>query len=92
MENFRRIEIHYVGNVQGVGFRFRARNIAQDFDLTGFVRNLGDGRVHLVAEGEKEDLISFLREIDQTMERYVRDKSVVWTKANNQFVTFDIRA
>ncbi len=92
MENYRRIEVHYSGNVQGVGFRYRTRNTAQVYDLSGFVRNLDDGRVHLVAEGEKEDLISFLREIDQQMERYVRNKSVVWVKASNQFVAFDIRA
>jgi acylphosphatase len=92
MENFRRLEIHYAGNVQGVGFRYRARNIAQQYDVTGLVRNLDDGRVQVVAEGEKDELLAFMREIDQQMERYIRNKSVVWGTAHHQFVTFDIRA
>jgi acylphosphatase len=92
MESNRRIEVHYVGHVQGVGFRFRARSIAEAHDLTGYVRNMDDGRVHLVAEGDKDDLISFLRDLDQQMERYIRDKSVVWAKASHQFDSFAIRA
>ena len=39
------------GRVQGVGFRYTVRSLAVGFDVTGFVRNLPDGRVHLVVEG-----------------------------------------
>ena len=45
-------EIHYAGRVQGVGFRYTVRSLAARFDVTGFVRNLPDGRVHLVVEGD----------------------------------------
>jgi acylphosphatase len=92
MDSHRRIEVHYSGNVQGVGFRYHARTIAQQHDVAGFIRNLEDGRVQLVAEGEKDDLLAFLREIDQQMNRYIREKSVSWQKANGQFVGFVIRA
>ena len=46
-----RRETHYSGQVQGVGFRFQTLRIARAYEVAGFVRNLPDGRVELVAEG-----------------------------------------
>ncbi len=92
METHRRIDVHYSGTVQGVGFRYRARSIAQQFDMVGFVRNLEDGRVQVVAEGDKDELLAFLREIDQQLARFIRNKNVAWLKAQGQFASFEIRA
>ena len=50
----KRIHVYYEGRVQGVGFRFTSEYVAQQLKLTGWVKNLPDGRVELVAEG-KED-------------------------------------
>ena len=47
------------GRVQGVGFRFFAQNVAQREGLTGLVRNLPDGRVEAIAEGDDESLRRF---------------------------------
>ena len=47
-----RLQIWYGGHVQGVGFRFKAAQIAKGYDVSGFVRNLDDGRVHLAAVGD----------------------------------------
>lgn len=88
----RRIEVFYTGHVQGVGFRYRTHRIAGQFTLGGFVRNLDDGRVQVVAEGAKDELLSFLREIDHQMGPYIRDKKVVWGDALRQFGGFQIRA
>jgi len=44
------------GRVQGVGFRFFTQDIARREGLTGIVRNLADGRVEVVAEGDDESL------------------------------------
>ena len=44
------------GRVQGVGFRFFTQDIAQREGLTGIVRNLADGRVEVVAEGDADSL------------------------------------
>jgi acylphosphatase len=46
--------IHYAGRVQGVGFRWTALRALDGLALTGYVRNLRDGRVELVIEGEPE--------------------------------------
>ena len=48
----------YSGRVQGVGFRWTVEKFARDFPVTGFVRNLSDGRVELVVSGTAETLDS----------------------------------
>ena len=55
--------VHYTGRVQGVGFRFTAVEIAQDYPVTGWVKNLPDGRVRLLAEGAPEAVDKFLKAI-----------------------------
>ena len=48
--------VYYTGRVQGVGFRFTARSLAQSFAVTGMVQNLSDGRVLVIAEGTSAEL------------------------------------
>lgn len=48
-----RLEAMVSGRVQGVGFRWWTRGIAQDQGLLGFAENLPDGRVRIVAEGSR---------------------------------------
>lgn len=58
-----RVHIFVSGLVQGVFFRDSTRQKAEELGLTGWVRNLSDGRVEIVAEGEKtEELVSWVRE------------------------------
>ena len=57
------VRIYYEGRVQGVGFRWTVKNLAQGFDVTGSVRNLPDGRVELDVAGEREEVEAFLEEI-----------------------------
>ena len=56
-------QVFYEGRVQGVGFRYTVRRIAKGFDVTGWVRNLLDGRVEMQASGEAEELHGFLQAI-----------------------------
>lgn len=57
------LQVVYEGYVQGVGFRWTVRHIAKGFDITGWVRNLPDGRVELQLTGEEEELRAFLNAI-----------------------------
>src|SRR5438046_6243296 len=54
------LQVFYEGNVQGVGFRWSIRHIAKGFDITGWVRNLVDGRVELQVNGEEAEVRAFL--------------------------------
>ncbi len=56
----------YEGRVQGVGFRWTARRIAQGYDVTGWVRNLPDGRVELQIAGEDTEVRSFLKDVRES--------------------------
>ena len=53
-------EISVDGRVQGVGYRYFVKARASELNLKGFVRNSYDGRVHIEAEGERDDLEIFL--------------------------------
>jgi acylphosphatase len=54
------VQVFYEGRVQGVGFRYTARRVAAGFDVAGYVRNLPDGRVELVASGDGGEVDGFL--------------------------------
>ena len=54
------LQIFYEGRVQGVGFRYSVRQIAKGFSVTGWVRNLDDGRVELQVAGEDDEVRAFL--------------------------------
>lgn len=60
------LQVLYEGNVQGVGFRYSIKQVAKGFDVTGSVRNLRDGRVELVAQGEEEEVRAFLTGIAES--------------------------
>jgi acylphosphatase len=57
------LQVLYEGNVQGVGFRWSVRHSAKGFDVTGWVRNLADGRVELQVSGEENEVRAFLDQI-----------------------------
>jgi len=86
-----RMTILYSGRVQGVGFRYLARAVAMGFEVTGTVRNLPDGRVELVAEGERAELEAFRRAIqDSELGGLVRHEDASWGAATGLFHGFEI--
>jgi acylphosphatase len=71
-----RRRVRFSGRVQGVGFRFTCQSLARGFEVAGDVRNLADGRVELVVEGEPIELDKFLAAIQLEMGRFIRDFEV----------------
>ena len=65
-------EVFFHGHVQGVGFRFAAREVAKEFEVCGFVENLADGRVHLEVEGPKGEIDRFLEALAERMHGFIR--------------------
>ena len=86
-----RLHIFYSGRVQGVGFRYTVKMLAHGFEVTGIIRNLADGRVELVAEGMKEELEAFRREVqDSEVGRFIRNEQAAWSEATGEFRGFEI--
>jgi acylphosphatase len=68
--------VQYSGRVQGVGFRYTACGLAEGFPVSGYVRNLRDGRVELWAEGEAEAIASFLAALSRRMARAITEQTI----------------
>jgi acylphosphatase len=85
------MRILYSGHVQGVGFRYTARSVAAGFEVAGLVRNLLDGRVELVAEGQRDELEAFRKAIGEAgLEHFVRNEEVNWSEPTGEFRGFEI--
>jgi acylphosphatase len=88
----KRMHVLFSGRVQGVGFRYTVCHIAAELEVTGFVRNLWDGDVELVAEGRQQDLTRLLNDvIGSRLGRYVSRNSVRWDEATGEFDRFGVK-
>lgn len=86
-----RLHVYYSGHVQGVGFRYSVKQLSLEFDVTGWVKNLPDGRVELVAEGERNELETFQAAIpDAGLRRFIRDTQSHWSEGTGEFRGFEI--
>ena len=83
--------VYYRGHVQGVGFRFTTCQVAARFDVSGYVRNLPDGRVELVAEGTPQELRRFLQDVQAAMSDKIHDADVHTLEATGEFNGFRTR-
>ncbi|MCG8451309.1 MAG: acylphosphatase [Pirellulales bacterium] len=86
-----RRQVLYSGHVQGVGFRFTAEGIARSYEVTGFVRNLPDGRVELIAEGPADQLDAFLQELAEQKAGHIRSVQSDQRPPTDEFAGFSIR-
>ncbi|MGK0310046.1 MAG: acylphosphatase [Lentimonas sp.] len=66
------IDCWFEGHVQGVGFRYQTLNVAKGFEVTGTVRNLSDGRVHLYAEGDESEVRAFQLSVADQLKDFIR--------------------
>jgi acylphosphatase len=82
--------IIFSGQVQGVGFRFTAFNIAHRHQLTGFVRNLLDGTVEMLAQGSAQAIDDCTRDIVEEFSGYIRETEIKEIPPNPQYKNFKI--
>jgi acylphosphatase len=81
----------FTGRVQGVGFRYTASRIAERFAVTGYVRNLPDGRVEAVVEGNDREVEAFLSAVGNEMSGHIRNVAHHDSKPMGDFDAFTIR-
>ena len=85
----RRVIFH--GRVQGVGFRMTTAGIAKRFPVAGFVRNVPDGTVELLAEGAPEVIDRFLAEIERAFAGHLEEVEIREAAVDAPFSGFEIR-
>ena len=81
----------YEGYVQGVGFRWTTKRVAQGYEVSGWVRNLADGRVELQVSGEDDEISAFLRAIrESTLGGHISAEHVTEIELASPFKGFRI--
>jgi acylphosphatase len=81
--------VHYWGRVQGVGFRMTAHRIARQHLVKGYVRNLPDGRVEVLALGQADEVERFLGAVAARMASNIEDHKII-DEPLQEFTSFDI--
>jgi acylphosphatase len=76
--------------VQGVGFRATAVSIAHNHAVTGWVRNLPEGRVQLLVEGTETEVQRFLQEVRDRMQGYIEQEQIEERPATGKFTAFQV--
>ena len=80
------------GRVQGVGFRYWAREVAGGLGLRGSAANLLDGRVEIVAEGPRAQCEELLRQLSgDAAPGYAADVSHSWSDVSGEPPGFRVR-
>ena len=87
----RREHIYYSGNVHGVGFRYTAMRVATNYNVTGYVRNMPDGRVEVVVEGLPAEIGFFVDDLAVQMAGYIRETQTQSEPVTGEFADFGLR-
>ncbi len=82
--------ILFSGQVQGVGFRYTARRIVGRYNITGFVRNLSDGDVEMLAQGPDQDIDNCIKDIQDYFADYIRDTQIDPVPYSSRYTDFRI--
>ena len=87
-----RLQLTVYGKVQGVSFRYFVRKNALNLSLAGYVKNLENDKVFIIAEGEKENLNKLLEACKKgPPSSNVKKLDINFSDAENEFNSFEIR-
>ena len=87
----KRANIHFIGTVQGVGFRYTTVHAANRLGLVGWVKNMSDGSVEAIAEGDEETIKSLIDSLNRKFDGYINNIDIKWSEATSEFAVFDVR-
>jgi acylphosphatase len=82
--------IIFTGQVQGVGFRYATYRTARGYDVTGFVRNLPDGTVEMLAQGPADEVDRCIGEVQDSFAGYIRETRIEPVPHNPRYTEFGI--
>lgn len=83
--------VFFTGHVQGVGFRYSTLEVAKEFEVTGFVRNLADGRVELQIDGAVAEIDQFIEAVQEKLHGYIRKTDRARGRGAPRFTGFTIK-
>jgi acylphosphatase len=83
--------VFFTGHVQGVGFRYSTLQVAKEFEVTGYVRNLADGRVQVEVEGAASEIDAFVEAVQEKMHGYIRKTERSRGRREPEFTGFVIQ-
>jgi len=83
--------VRFHGTVQGVGFRYTACRVAGGYDVTGYVRNLPDGGVECLVEGDPAEIDAFLATLSDRMQGYIRRQTQQSAPHTGAYADFGVR-
>ncbi|QEG22536.1 acylphosphatase [Mariniblastus fucicola] len=86
-----RWHILFFGRVQGVGFRFTCHTVAGHHQVSGWVKNLADGSVEMIVEGEQDSIRRYVSEVCESTHGRVDDRQIVKSDASGEFTSMQIR-
>lgn len=84
-------EIYFTGHVQGVYFRVNTKEVSASFQVSGYVRNCADGRVHLWVQGEEDQIEAFVDAIKVRMKGHIEHVEKTRTQCDSSLDDFQIR-
>lgn len=82
--------IIFKGSVQGVGFRYTSQRAANRHNLTGYVKNLPDGTVEMLAQGSSRDVDDCISDIQNSFGGYIRETQINDLPPNPRYTSFNI--
>lgn len=82
--------VRYSGQVQGVGFRYTACRVAKNYDISGYAKNLPDGTVECLIEGDSKQIAGFLGDLANQMSGYIRKAQIQSAPPSGRYYDFGI--